>query len=69
MTKEEYIQKAIAEAKSTSGSTYAVLALLTEIEKLTTAIVKWVGAVESLSKERDSILNQRLDSGNMGGRR
>jgi len=31
MTKEEYIQKAIAEAKSTSGSTYALLALMEEI--------------------------------------
>ena len=31
MTKEEYIQKAVAEAKSTSGSTYALLALMEEI--------------------------------------
>ena len=34
MTIEEYVQKAISEAKSTSGAVYAILALMEEIANL-----------------------------------
>ena len=38
MTKEEYVQKAISEAKSTSGAVYAILALMEEVQQLRLAI-------------------------------
>jgi len=66
MSKGDLIAKALENAKSTGGQTYALLALRRELHEFKEVVGKWVDEVKSFRHEMNEFRNQQIDKSTIG---